>query len=284
MGNDDEKRGRGRGRGRPPLSPEEKERRTRERAEAKAAERAKRPAAKRGRPPKAKPKSRGKDKGPRQPGKQAQAEALAARQARAGRGEASSNVHYIRPGGGLDYPGPLPPDKALSGEVIPPGGSDGAYGEAERDYDFREYMDDKEGFQYPGRGRPRALTPDDRTLAQIFELGRMRATMHEAASILLVSHKTFQRFLNECEAAKDAWVQGQDGACVSLRRAQLQAALEGSTAMMVHLGRHWLGQTDKSLEDDPASAEKVVAVDKLEAAFAAVRQKLVSFAESKKEA
>lgn len=94
-------------------------------------------------------------------------------------------------------------------------------------------------------GRPEAKID----LRQLEKLAMLACTVEEAASFLGVSKRTLLRHLEEpdCEAV---WERGLRKGNVSLRRLQWKhASGTGSAAvqMAIHLSKHRLGETDKSL-------------------------------------
>lgn len=92
-------------------------------------------------------------------------------------------------------------------------------------------------------GRPRKLTPDEATLKQIEGLGRMQATVREAAAFFKVSPVTFEAFLKQ-PGVREAFEEGKGQGLLSLRRSQFRLA-ESNAAMAIFLGKNYLGQTDK---------------------------------------
>ena len=87
------------------------------------------------------------------------------------------------------------------------------------------------------------LSPDKATLRRVQVLAQIHCSLAEAASVLLVSRKTFEQFLREHPKACQAWERGRALERVSLRRLQfLQAAKR--PAMAIWLGKQILGQKD----------------------------------------
>jgi hypothetical protein len=82
------------------------------------------------------------------------------------------------------------------------------------------------------------ITPDEvRTLA-----ARLY-TQAGIASALGVSLDTIRRRLTEPEFS-DAFDRGREAGCNELRDLQLEQARAGNTALLIHLGKHYLGQRD----------------------------------------
>lgn len=98
----------------------------------------------------------------------------------------------------------------------------------------------------PGKpGRPEAKVD----LVQLTKLAMLACTIEEAAGFLNISKRTLLRHLEEPDC-KAAWERGLQKGNVSLRRLQWKHANSaGSSAvqMTIHLSKHRLGETDKSL-------------------------------------
>lgn len=95
-------------------------------------------------------------------------------------------------------------------------------------------------------GRPHALSLDDATLAHIEGLGRLNCTHTEAGAFFGITEKTFQVFIRDNPAAKEAYETGKGNGMRSLRRKQWMLALdEGNVTMLIWLGKQHLGQKDK---------------------------------------
>ena len=92
-------------------------------------------------------------------------------------------------------------------------------------------------------GRPFSDIPID----QLEGLARMNCTMEEAAAFFRVSKRTMTRHMKKRDVA-EAWERGRQLGKLSLRRLQWQhASGTGSSAvqMVIHLSKHWLGETDR---------------------------------------
>lgn len=92
-------------------------------------------------------------------------------------------------------------------------------------------------------GRPRKLTPDEATLKQIEGLGRLQATVREAAAFFKVSPVTFEAFLKQ-PGVREAFEEGKGQGLLSLRRSQFRLA-ESNAAMAIFLGKNYLDQADR---------------------------------------
>lgn len=100
--------------------------------------------------------------------------------------------------------------------------------------------------RHPG-GRPRSIDCDAKTLKRLAALGQLQCTQEEAAASLGVGLRTLKQFFAEYPESREAWQAGRDMGQVSVRRAQYKAGVkDGNVQMLVHLGKHYLGQTDKS--------------------------------------
>ena len=86
-------------------------------------------------------------------------------------------------------------------------------------------------------------------LAQLEKLAALACTVEEAATVLDVSKRTLLRRLREPKY-KRVWEGGRNKGNISLRRLQwtkAQSNAPSSVAMVIHLSKHRLGETDKSL-------------------------------------
>lgn len=111
---------------------------------------------------------------------------------------------------------------------------------------------DNEAPDPPKAGRPKGTTklrPDDDTFKQINGLARIQCTQREAAAVLGVHVDTFRDFLHAHEKALEAWEDGGETGKASLRRHQYKSAENGNATMQIWLGKQWLDQKDKSLNE-----------------------------------
>lgn len=95
------------------------------------------------------------------------------------------------------------------------------------------------------RGRPASAVD----VEQLEKLAGLDCTIEEAAAVLRVSKRTLLRRL-ENPKFRRAWDEGRLKANASLRRKLLALALSDSPqsiAALLHLCKHRLGQTDKSI-------------------------------------
>lgn len=81
------------------------------------------------------------------------------------------------------------------------------------------------------------------------KLSQIMCSQEEIANILEVSVKTLQRDEEFCRLFK----KGQDTGRMSLKRKQFETAMKGNTAMLIWLGKNYLGQ--KEVPDDFGVAE-----------------------------
>lgn len=95
------------------------------------------------------------------------------------------------------------------------------------------------------RGPPFKLTADEATLKIIKGLGNIQATSKECAAVLSVTEPTWIAFKKANAAVEDALRDGQGEGLASLRRRQFKAANDGNAALLIWLGKQYLGQADK---------------------------------------
>lgn len=91
------------------------------------------------------------------------------------------------------------------------------------------------------------LTKDKKVidLEVIAKLAAINATDGEIATIIGCSPEWLRKQIEINPAFAMAMEQGQTDFRTSLRRAQLQLAMSGSPAMLIWLGKQYLGQSDK---------------------------------------
>jgi hypothetical protein len=85
---------------------------------------------------------------------------------------------------------------------------------------------------------PGALEID---LDEVRKLAQMGCTQQEIATLLRFSRRTFANRQDLLDAYED----GKASLCKSLRRRQVEMAMEGNQALLVWLGKNLLGQSDK---------------------------------------
>ena len=78
---------------------------------------------------------------------------------------------------------------------------------------------------------------------QLRALGRIQATVEEAASVLRVSERTLQNFFTMHPTAKEAHEDGKREGLASLRRKQFEMAGKNA-AMAIWLGKNYLNQRE----------------------------------------
>jgi hypothetical protein len=90
-------------------------------------------------------------------------------------------------------------------------------------------------------------------VAQLEKLAALHCTIDEAAAFFGCCKRTMLRYLDETSRDpiyREAWERGRQNGKSSLRRLQRKHANgSGSSAvtMTIHLSKHWLGETEKSL-------------------------------------
>lgn len=80
----------------------------------------------------------------------------------------------------------------------------------------------------------------------VSRLATIQCTQEEIANIVGVHRSTLLRDKKFC----DIYKKGIDDGKSSLRRLQWQAAKNGSSAILIWLGKQYLGQTDKSVVEN----------------------------------
>jgi hypothetical protein len=102
----------------------------------------------------------------------------------------------------------------------------------------------------------------DLDLDELEKLAAMRCTQDEVAGFFGVAVKTVQRRLKEARYA-EVWERGSAKGRVSLRRAQFRVAEAGNAAMLIWLGKQWLGQRETPMDDDEVRGAIVELVERL---------------------
>lgn len=90
--------------------------------------------------------------------------------------------------------------------------------------------------------------------AQVAKLAEMGCTDEEMAAVMQVSLSTWKRMKSRDELLVQTVAEGKANLSVKLRRMQIEMAMSGDRALLIHLGKHLLGQSDKVVvEDKPES-------------------------------
>ena len=90
--------------------------------------------------------------------------------------------------------------------------------------------------------------------AQIAKLAEMGCTDEEMAAVMNVSLSTWKRMKSRDELLVQTVSEGKANLSVKLRRMQIEMAMSGDRALLIHLGKHLLGQNDKVVvEEKPES-------------------------------
>lgn len=92
-------------------------------------------------------------------------------------------------------------------------------------------------------GRPRI----EIDMEELRRLVAIQCTAQECATVLGCSVDTLDRRIKEhgFDGFADYFEQNRGVGCTSLRRRQFEAAEAGNPAMLIWLGKQWLGQSDK---------------------------------------
>ena len=96
------------------------------------------------------------------------------------------------------------------------------------------------------RGVKKNFYPD---IADVEGLCKINCTDEEIAAFYGVSAKTVQREKKINKAFNQAIETGRNSGRLSLRRKQVEIAMDGNPTMLVWLGKNYLNQTDKNPED-----------------------------------
>ena len=98
-------------------------------------------------------------------------------------------------------------------------------------------------------GRPRKEL-NQHTFERLCEV---QCTLEEIAHVLNVSEDTVERWCKRTYALgfADAYKKFSATGKTSLRRYQFEAAKKGNAALLIWLGKQYLGQTDKPIEEEP---------------------------------
>lgn len=96
------------------------------------------------------------------------------------------------------------------------------------------------------------VSPSERDLVIIERLGSLMCSPEEVVAICGLTKNCF----NGSTAIQGAWARGQQRAKARLRLMQWDAAAMGSERMLVHLGKQYLDQTEKTESQTPTEEEK----------------------------
>jgi hypothetical protein len=101
---------------------------------------------------------------------------------------------------------------------------------------------------------------------QVFEMARVHCTVQEIALLLKVDDETLTKYCRE--ELDRGFAQGNH----DIRKRQVKAALSGMPTMLIHLGKHFLGQRDAHYErDDKHRAEVAEIVDMLKKEYEEIK-------------
>jgi hypothetical protein len=120
---------------------------------------------------------------------------------------------------------------------------------------------------------------------QLEKLAALHCTIDEAAAFFGCCKRTMLRYLDETARDpiyREAWERGRQNGKSSLRRLQWKHANgTGSSAvtMTIHLSKHWLGETEKSLVEMTGRDGGPVAVQPERSAREVVEERLAALAE-----
>ncbi len=98
-------------------------------------------------------------------------------------------------------------------------------------------------------------------LAMVKQLAAINCTDEEIAAVMEVSVDTIARRKKSDPAFVEAMEMGRGQGRASIRRQQYQVAMKGHPAMLIWLGKQWLGQRDKFEEAAEESNQPLPWVD-----------------------
>ena len=108
----------------------------------------------------------------------------------------------------------------------------------------------EEGRPAKRRGpKPRWVDPD-----QLQKLAQFGCTIQDVALFFGFKSRTSIKTRIRREPWKSAWQRGQGLGRIALRQRQWRAAEAGHTAMLIWLGKQYLGQTDQGLRPEARPA------------------------------
>lgn len=98
---------------------------------------------------------------------------------------------------------------------------------------------------------------------QFESLCGLQCTIEEICSFFHVTDKTLSSWCRRTygQSFSEIFAEKKGVGRISLRRAQMQAALGGNTTMLIWLGRNLLGQTDKDRAETQAIEPVKVIID-----------------------
>lgn len=76
------------------------------------------------------------------------------------------------------------------------------------------------------------------------QLGRISATLEDAALFLGVTERTVRNRLKTDADLRDAWEKGRATGRISLRRKQMEVAMSGNPTLLIWMGKQLLGQRE----------------------------------------
>ena len=82
------------------------------------------------------------------------------------------------------------------------------------------------------------------TPLEVYKLGLLKCTQAEIAAFFGVTRQAVEYRFAKSPLLRAAFERGFENGSISLRRAQMQRAMEGSDTMLIWMGKQHLGQTD----------------------------------------
>ena len=112
---------------------------------------------------------------------------------------------------------------------------------------------------------PKVIKWTDRERDQFEKLCGIFCTKKEVCAIMgIADHRTLDRLIGEHFPDTPTWDEAfalySGVGKASLRRKQFEAAMDGNTAMLIFLGKNYLGQTDQGQKEEQKETSSRLAV------------------------
>lgn len=112
------------------------------------------------------------------------------------------------------------------------------------------------------RGRKK-IELDERDWKQVESMCAINCTGQEIAGVMGMHYDTLVARIKEVYQLNfsDYYAIHNSKGLVSLRRKQYDSAMNGNTQMLIHLGKYYLGQSERPVEDNDNNAAQPVTVN-----------------------